>query len=151
MTKLIDFIKKNVERGPCMCGQCVDAPQNPEKNQPISSHTADVQFFKVTLRDQSVDKKQLRDELRDILGNHVGEFNDVNLLDGKEHSFIEIGGYVGDQGIALTLMGLGELIGLWDLMIVRKMKKSIDNYIKEGVSIDDIEISDYPYMREGDV
>lgn len=130
MTKLIDFIKKNVERGPCMCGQCVDAPQNPEKYQPMSSHTADVQFFKVALRDQSVDKKQLRDELRDILGNHVGEFNDVNLLDGKEHSFIEIGGYVGDQGIALTLMGLGELIGLWGLMTPNKMLPSLPDDFK---------------------
>ena len=31
------------------------------------------------------------------------------------------------------------------------MKESIENYIKDGVSIDDIEISEYPYMRDGDV
>lgn len=35
--------------------------------------------------------------------------------------------------------------------IVRKMKESIENYIKDGVNIDDIEISENSYMREGDV
>lgn len=35
--------------------------------------------------------------------------------------------------------------------IVEKMKECIENYTKDGVNIDDIEISDYPYMRDGDV
>lgn len=35
--------------------------------------------------------------------------------------------------------------------IVRKMKECTENYIKNGVSIDDIEISESPYMRDGDV
>jgi hypothetical protein len=35
--------------------------------------------------------------------------------------------------------------------IVRKMKECVENYMKDGVSIDDIEISEYPYMRDGDV
>jgi hypothetical protein len=35
--------------------------------------------------------------------------------------------------------------------IVRKMRECIENYIKNGVSIDDIEISESPYMRDGDV
>lgn len=113
-----------------MCGKCIDAPSNPEDHQPVSSHTADVQFFKVALCNQTVDKKQLRDKLREILSNHVGEFNDINLLDGKEHSFIEIGGYVGDQGLALTLMGLGELIGMWELLTPNKMLPSLPDEFK---------------------
>lgn len=35
--------------------------------------------------------------------------------------------------------------------IVRKMKAAVENYIKTGVDIDDIEISESPYMRDGDV
>lgn len=35
--------------------------------------------------------------------------------------------------------------------IVRKMKECVDNYIKDGVNIDDIEIAESPYMRDGDV
>ncbi len=35
--------------------------------------------------------------------------------------------------------------------IARKMKECIENYIKNGVSIDDVEISESPYMRDGDV
>jgi len=35
--------------------------------------------------------------------------------------------------------------------IVRKMKECVENYVKDGVNIDDIEISESPYMREGDV
>lgn len=36
--------------------------------------------------------------------------------------------------------------------IVRKMKEHVENYIKDGVvSIDDMEITECPYMRGGDV
>lgn len=111
---LVDFIKANAVRGACMCGQCVDAPLNPEKHQPIG-HTADVQFFKVALRDPNADKEKLRDELVEILKSHEGEFIQMDLLDGEEHNFMQIGGYVGDQGFALTLMGLGKILGLWEL------------------------------------
>jgi hypothetical protein len=130
MTEIIDFIEKNATRGACMCGKCADAPSDSEKYQPVSDHTADVQFFKVALRDQTVDKTKLRDRLRDILSNHVGEFSEVNLLDGEEHNFMEIGGYVGDQGLALTLMGLGDLIGMWELLTPNKLLPSLPNDLK---------------------
>lgn len=31
--------------------------------------------------------------------------------------------------------------------IVRKMKKCVENYVKDSISIDDIEISEHPYER----
>ena len=37
-------------------------------------------------------------------------------LDGKEHSYMEIGGDIGDQGRALMAMGLGAILGLWNLL-----------------------------------
>lgn len=41
--------------------------------------------------------------------------------------------------------------GATDKDIVEKIRNTIENYIKDGVNIDDIEISESPYMREGDV
>ncbi len=35
--------------------------------------------------------------------------------------------------------------------IVEKMKECIENYTKDGINIDDVEISESPYMRDGDV
>lgn len=41
--------------------------------------------------------------------------------------------------------------GATNEQIVEKIIKCIENYMKYGVSIDDIEITEYPYMRDGDV
>jgi len=47
-----------------------------------------------------------------------GAFGDCDLLDGQEHGYIEIGGWIGDQGLALRLMGLGAIVQppLWQLI-----------------------------------
>lgn len=37
-------------------------------------------------------------------------------LDGKEHNYLEMGGDMGDQGIALTTQALGSLVGAWKLI-----------------------------------
>lgn len=55
------------------------------------------------------------DALRAAIQAHRGEFCECNPLDGKEHSYIELGAWVGDQGMALRLMGLGKALGLWNL------------------------------------
>ena len=122
MNELIDYIKAHADRGACQCGKCfvivdgVDGEpdlaviKNPEKHQPIG-HTADMIFFKVG--NGVVPAKA--DDLRKLVIAHKGEFNDVNLFDGKEHNYLELGGWIGDQGLALTLMGLGALLGLWRL------------------------------------
>lgn len=34
-------------------------------------------------------------------------------------SYIELGGWIGDQGLALSLMGLGERLGLWNVVTPR--------------------------------
>ena len=49
--------------------------------------------------------------------NEKNDDGDVlNMLDNQEHSFIEVGGWIGDQGLAMQLMGLGWLLGLWQCM-----------------------------------
>jgi hypothetical protein len=61
------------------------------------------------------------DELRELIKNHKSDYGPIDLFDGKEHSYIEIGGFIGDQGVALMLMGLGSILGLWKLMTPRTM------------------------------
>ena len=51
-----------------------------------------------------------------MAGSVPGSHCDVDLFDGAEHGYMELGGWLGDQGLALTLMGLGSLLGLWRLL-----------------------------------
>jgi hypothetical protein len=108
---LIEYIRDYAERGPCTCGRCIDAVANPESKQPDGAHTVDVVFFKISAR-PGADAT----ELRNAIAAHRGEYGECNPLDGKEHGFLELGGYVGDQGLALMLMGLGAALGLWKLI-----------------------------------
>lgn len=105
--ELGSYVVKHSKRGQCRCGRCIDGGQE----QP-SGHTSDVYFFEVAANDYIPDGT----ELTRLIKEHEGAFNEINLFDGKEHGYIELGGWVGDQGVALQLMGLGEILGLWKLM-----------------------------------
>ncbi len=109
MQKLIEFIIEHTVRGACTCGLCRDAPKNPEEKP--TGHTADLEFFKVSLKNNP-DPEVLRSLIEE---NVTGAYVNVDLFDKKEHGFTEIGGWIGDQSMALMLMGLGELLGLWKL------------------------------------
>jgi len=102
---LIDYITEHSDRGECTC--CTEAKQP-------SGHTADVIFFKVKAHPEAD-----AETLKKLILEHSGDFNEVDLFDGKEHGFQEIGGWIGDQGLALLLMGLGSLLGLWELLTPR--------------------------------
>lgn len=115
MSELIDYIQKHIVRGACTCGRCIDAPENPEEKQP-NGHTANVHFFKVALQGEPDAEK-----LKELIKSHGGVFNKVDLFDGKEHNYMELGGWIGDQGLALTLMGMGEILNLWELLTPEKM------------------------------
>lgn len=99
------------ERGACRCGKCADAPPNPDQQQP-KGHTADMMFFEVSAKN-GADPEKLRELVK---GNHGGVFGSVDMFDGQEHSYLEVGGWIGDQGLALMLMGLGTVLGLWKLL-----------------------------------
>jgi hypothetical protein len=115
--ELSEFIKKHAERGACRCGKCFDAPANPESKQP-SGHTADLVFFEVCARDNP-------SAMDFVMASkaHRGEFGDplLNPFDGKEHGYIELGGWLGDQGAALMYMGLGVVLGVFDLLTPKTM------------------------------
>lgn len=54
--------------------------------------------------------------LRAAIAEHKGEWCEVNVFDGELHSYIELGGWIGDQGAALRFIGLGAVLGLWKLV-----------------------------------
>lgn len=102
--KLYEYVQEHAIRGACQCGKCFDAVANPEQHQP-SDHTADLVFFKVAAKDADAPTfKALVAE----------EF--PHWLDGKEHSYLETGADIGDQGAALMAMGLGSVLGVWKLL-----------------------------------
>lgn len=104
---LVDYILKNVQRGPCQCGMCAGTGDNITR---VAGHTVDMVFFVI-----SVSPEAKKEELVELLSKH-DTYYPVNLLDGNEHSYIEVGGFVNDQGTALMLMGLGKNLGLWELL-----------------------------------
>ena len=78
---LVDYVIKHVERGPCLCGECLDAVKNPGSKQP-KGHTADLTFFKV----RKVNNPDLK-EFRKLVEEEFPHW-----LDGKEHTYLETGG-----------------------------------------------------------
>jgi len=89
--------------------QYIDA--HVERVTEADEHTVDMVFFKL----KPAGAPQAAD-LKAHIAKHEGHYGAVDLFDGKEHSYLEIGGWIGDQGYALTLMGLGTALGLWDLL-----------------------------------
>jgi hypothetical protein len=95
------------QRGECNCGKCFDRGNKPDPE----GHTADVHFFKVAAAndpDPEVFKQLTRE--------HKGAFAECDPFDGNEHNYIELGGWLGDQGMALLYMGLGSVLGLFTLL-----------------------------------
>lgn len=131
MSELVNYVTKHAIRGACMCGKCVDAPTDPEKCQPMG-HTSDVQFFKVSLKGNpsDADKQIMKIELVQLIKNHKGEFREIDLFDGEEHNFIDIGAWIGDQGLALMLMGMGELLGIWEVLTPNKVVEEFSDETK---------------------
>ena len=111
MIQLQKFVEENGIRGACCCGKCIDAPEHPKQKQP-QGHTANMVFFNVAVKEGTK-----AEELKSLILESVeGSFTNINLFDGKEHNYMEIGGWIGDQGLALMLMGMGTVLGLWSLL-----------------------------------
>ena len=120
MDELRKYVESHVVRGDCQCGKCIDAKANPK--QP-PGHTANMVFFHVATGNRPEAAK-----LRELVeGSVAGEYGNVDLFDGAEHNYLELGGWIGDQGMALMLMGLGSLLGLWQLMTPITMLKLPEN------------------------
>lgn len=125
---LAKYVIKHCIRGDCIYGECTDI--HAEKFQP-DGYTIDIQFFKVALRNSDLtgtDKEIIKNDFLRLIKGHKGVYRDIDILDGEEHSFIDIGAWIGDQGIALTLMGMGELLGIWNVITPNRL---VPDYSKE--------------------
>jgi hypothetical protein len=121
---LAKYVMEHADRGTCRCGKCMDHPG--VDSQPIG-HTADVVFFDVSQHDANAD------ELRTlIVDSKEGEFGmTVNPFDGNEHNYMELGGWIGDQGLALMLMGIGKILGLWSLLTPKMLPGIPDDLVMQ--------------------
>ena len=120
--ELSDYVLAYTKRGACTCGRCSDAPDNPKDKQP-SGHTVNLTFFNVT-----------------NTGGERGEFLSLvktehpSWLDGKEHSYLQVGGDMGDQGIALMTIGLGGLLGAWKVLSPDTMMSFLPEDLKQKMA-----------------
>lgn len=122
MSKLVEYVQEHVVRGECTCGRCVDAPPNPEQHQP-NGHTINLTFFKVAAKDAD------KDEFLKLVKAEFPKY-----LDGQEHGYMEIGADLGDQGIALMMIGLGHLLGAWNVLCPETMMPMLPNELKQQMA-----------------
>lgn len=82
-------------------------------NHPEAVTVVDMVFFKVAVNPLATEKS-----VRQAIAQHQTESAEgyLNLFDGREHSYIEIGAWAEDQGLALKLMALGSALGMWKLL-----------------------------------
>lgn len=78
--------------------------------------SVDVGFFSVVRPLNShLSKNDLREQ---ILAAALGEFVTMTAEDWlRGPHYIHLGGWIGDQGLALRLIGLGALVGLWSVSL----------------------------------
>ena len=114
MSELSRLVMASTERGECRCGQCADRGDRPDPE----GHTVDIGFFTVALRVDPAHRDEMVAEFRRLSGEHRSPFDGsaLDVFDGKEHSYIEIGYWIGDQGVALQYMALGALLGIFHVL-----------------------------------
>ncbi len=98
---LARYIVEHTERGECQCGQCFD--KGPDRDAP--PHSVDVYFFWVSAKNGPTKET--------LLALLESEYPDLDRLRAGP-SYIELDAAIGDQQLALRLIGLGKLVGLWD-------------------------------------
>lgn len=107
MSPLAEYVVRHAQRGECGCGKCIDRGDAPEPE----GHVVDMVFFKVGLSGEPS-----AEEFRSLTAGHRGDYGDVDPFDGSEHSFLDLGGWIGDQGLAMQYMALGALLGVFELL-----------------------------------
>lgn len=112
LMRLGDFVLAHTDRGECKCGKCIDVGFKPDPSGP---HTVNMIFFKVAGR-LIEDQETMKTTFRSLTTAHKGAYEEVNPFDGKEHGYLELGAWIGDQGIAMQYMALGVLLGQFQLL-----------------------------------
>jgi hypothetical protein len=115
---LTEYVLSFTDRGECRCGKCID--KGSHELDKLSTHTVEVGFFDVCAVDFKgipADKETLLQKISD----QRGEFTTVNLFDGNEHGYIELGAWIGDQQVALRFMGLAKILDVVELLTPKKL------------------------------
>ncbi len=100
MYELVQYIIGHSARGECQCGHCID--KGPDREAP--KHSVNVHFFWVSAKNDPT-----QEEFERLV---IAHYPDLDRLSGGP-SYMELGGVLGDQGVALQFIGLGHLIGTW--------------------------------------
>lgn len=108
--KLYKYVNMNAIRGACTCGKCLDAPEDPDKHQP-GGHTIDMAFFKVA-KTEDADAETFK---------ALVEEEYPHWFFGNEYSYMQVGAEMGDQGIAIMTIALGDLLGIWETITPAKI------------------------------
>ncbi len=115
---LVEYVMKHAIRGDCRCGQCIDLPECPK--QPHCGLTINLTLFTVGM--------QLEPDAS-IFCNLVTKEH-PHWLDGNEHNYLECGGNMGSQQLALMAMGLGHLLGVWQCLCPETILPMMDDETK---------------------
>lgn len=120
MNKLYDYVIGHVEKTTCQCGRCeCESKGNEELKDSVN-----LTFFKVkTINEPTYEefKKLIEDSF-------------PHWLDGQEHSYIEVGADVNDQGIGLMIIGLGHLLGFWQALSPDTMMPTMPDDLKMNLA-----------------
>jgi hypothetical protein len=111
---LANYVASHTECSECRCEACAKSGNLNWKVGALK-HTADMVFFDVSIRGVP-DVEKLR-KLIDECKKELDIFDELERT--GEISYINLGGWIGDQNTALRLMGMGWLMGLWDCMTPR--------------------------------
>ena len=116
---LVLYVIDHTERSICRCGQCLQDETEKKSDLSVdrpekwnwSRHTVNMYFFDVSVKNNPDANEFIR-----LIKEHSGAFNEVDVFDGNEHNYMELGGWFGDQGFAMQFMALGKILGLWEIM-----------------------------------
>jgi len=111
---LVEYVMKHAVRGACECGQCLDVPECPK--QPDCGLTINLTLFTVGM--------QLNPDSAEFC--HLVCIEHPHWLNSQEHSYLECGGDMGSQQLALMAMGMGDLLGVWKCMCPETMMPMLD-------------------------
>ena len=108
MSELAEYVDDHTERGECKCGKCADVGDSPDP----TGHTIDMVFFKVSAKDNP----NIKEFKRLSAAAKHGDYAVVDPFDGQEHNYMELGAWIGDQGLAMLYMALGVHLGAFNLL-----------------------------------
>jgi hypothetical protein len=95
--------------------------------QSQSVATVDVYFFKVA----ATAKPPQEATLRKLVSEHQGVFTQCDPFDGQEHGYIELGAWIGDQGLALQFMGACVLAGFCEILTPKMLPGLPENLMQQ--------------------